>query len=201
MTRAADDACMDARHCVCDVCDVCIYTVWMYVYGCYVCISRGAPPRYGYTGYHPTTPHTVTTISSHITPTSFYHTYIATRTPVIIDTHICDAAWLGDAWSNAYLKRKAGDEIVQVEVRQEKTATSTLTSTSTKSSTSTSTSSAPSNVFGHGNKINMSYAAFLDALATGDERYYMTTQAIRNDSQHNPKMLAGTCIRHAVYDM
>lgn len=104
-----------------------------------------------------------------VTPQSFFERFVATRTPVVLEGIIQDAAFTApDKWTNEYLKQLAGDETLAVERR-----------------------GATSEKFGKGVEVPMQFKELLDLIASGDEMHYLTTQDVEADGEDGrPELMA-----------
>jgi hypothetical protein len=112
-----------------------------------------------YSGFRP--PHGVAyltnRISADISAEDFFAQYIRPRRPGVIGGLLKDGNWRGHLWTNTYLKKMAGDAQVLVEDRK-------------------GLSSGEYLPFGRAPKINMKYGDFVNAVISGETRYYLTTQ-------------------------
>ena len=130
-----------------------------------------------------------------LTPRQFFAQYIATRKPCVVAGGIphLDPRFRGhELWNDGHLKSVAGDSEVRVEQRAAAVGDSCGASSSSGSSSSSS-SSAPVASFGRGNNVRMPFGAFVDLVAAGDERHYMTTQDLDVDEDGRPALLSPPC--------
>ena len=90
-----------------------------------------------------------------------------------------DPRWHGTArWSNAHLRRVAGEATVRVEQR-----------------------AAPAEVYGRGKNVRMPFGELLSLLERGDARHYMTTQDLDTDEEGRPHLMSAPCTQlHAAGD-
>lgn len=102
-------------------------------------------------------------MGSSVAPEAFFRDYIAARKPVIIRGHLSESeGWKGTKlWTNEYLKAKAGDAPLKVEKRE-----------------------GPSDRFGQGKEVDMTFGEFLEEFEAGNENLYLTTQVRRTLSYH-----------------
>lgn len=101
-----------------------------------------------------------------LTPKQFFDQFVSQRRPCILtlsndsSDSLTDLRVLVNMWtSNEYLKEKAGTQSIDVEVRENHQN------------------------FGEGRKTQMVFSDLLDALESNDERYYVTTQRIKEDRE------------------
>ncbi|TYZ63809.1 hypothetical protein PybrP1_007341 [[Pythium] brassicae (nom. inval.)] len=104
-----------------------------------------------------------------VTPESFFARFVATRTPVVLEGVIPDAAFTApDKWSNAYLAETAGDARLAVERR-----------------------AGTHEKFGRGIEVPMRFRELLALIAGGDELHYLTTQDVEADEHDGrPELMA-----------
>lgn len=104
-----------------------------------------------------------------VTPESFFARFVATRTPVVLEGVIPDAAFTAPAkWTNEYLAQRAGDARLAVERR-----------------------AATSEKFGRGIEVPMQFKELLALIAAGDEMHYLTTQDVEADEHDGrPELMA-----------
>ena len=113
-----------------------------------------------YTGWRPSRGDTVERVSAaDLTPRAFFERYVSQRRPVVLTGGLGDAGWRVGAWSDDYLRSRCGDALVRVEARPSASA-----------------------AFGAHEHQSMRFAAFLNRVAGGDERLYLTTEATRFDA-------------------
>ena len=103
---------------------------------------------------------------SSLDPESFFTTYILKRCPVVINGFSEDIKGI-QAWTNSYLRDKAGKSKVEVEKRH-----------------------SPSDSFGKGNNVNMLFEEFIEKLESKNEQYYLTTQKIEIKETGRPDILS-----------
>lgn len=105
--------------------------------------------------------------ASSLTAESFFEKYVKTRTPVILQGHEgLGTVWKGGNWVENDCERLlgvAGDEIVQVEVRED-----------------------ISHPFGQGRVRKMPFRAVMQSFLRGEETMYMTTQDLPIDEEERP---------------
>lgn len=104
-----------------------------------------------------------------VTPESFFARFVATRTPVVLEGGLPDAAFTAPAkWTNAYLAATAGDALVAVERR-----------------------AATHEKFGRGFEVPMRFRELLERIDGGDELHYLTTQDVEADAlDGRPELMA-----------
>ena len=115
-----------------------------------------------------------------LTPEEFFEGYVRTRRPLLLSGAAeLDPRWHGTArWSNAHLRRVAGEATVRVEQR-----------------------AAPAEVYGRGKNVRMPFGELLSLLERGDARHYMTTQDLETDEEGRPHLMSAPCTQlHAAGD-
>ncbi|EQC38458.1 hypothetical protein SDRG_04166 [Saprolegnia diclina VS20] len=113
-----------------------------------------------------------------ITPQRFYAEYVAARRPVVLRGYITDPAFTAPVkWTNEYLKATAGDAPLMVEER-----------------------SSPSDSFGKGNEVPMTFRTFLDLLEQRDMLHYLTTQDVEADPETGRPGLMAPFIAQLAHD-
>ena len=105
---------------------------------------------------------------------TIFERYIGPRMPVKILGLLTDAEWKGESWSNAYLREKAGEAKVRVEIRE-------------------------GNRFGKGLEKITTFGEFLDSLKHKDCMYYLTTQDTIYDEEAQPSIVSNP-VRQLVGD-
>ncbi|KAJ3114122.1 DnaJ sub C member 7 [Phlyctochytrium bullatum] len=115
-----------------------------------------------YTGFHPSKGWKPDKVPANIDPKVFFKKYVATRTPCIIEGELVDKDWKASRWLNFdYLKKRAGDAIVEVEGR-----------------------SGNSDTFGSGRpRLNAMFRDVLDDLNEGNTDIYLSTQYGNTEDQ------------------
>lgn len=109
--------------------------------------------------------------ASDIAPEAFFDRYVKNRIPVKLVGSITDARWNGHAWLDlAYLDRKCGHCLVKVERRCERGAFQTD--------------------FGNGLEQQVCFSEFLNAIRSGDESYYLTTQQLGYSPEGEPGIVS-----------
>ncbi|MEW5320072.1 MAG: hypothetical protein WDW38_011175 [Sanguina aurantia] len=113
-------------------------------------------------------PQQVEEVDGHtLTPEAFFSRFVSTRTPVIINGHPSDHGWRASAlWDDDYLIQHAGLAKVMVEKRKD-----------------------PSDTFGRGRKVEMTFGRLVKRLAGGDESLYMTTQQVPVALDGHPSLM------------
>lgn len=101
-----------------------------------------------------------------ISPEEFFSKYIRKRQPCIISNHLRDETWHGARWTNDYLRQVAGTCTVKVETREEK------------------------GKFGIGCETELPFRDVIDAIASGDENLYMTTQKLLYSPEGQPAIVS-----------
>ena len=112
-----------------------------------------------------------------VTPESFFENYVSKRKPCVIVGQLNndDPKWaVSERWtSSSYLKSKAGDVEISVERREP----------------------ASNEKFGKGNETKMPFGKFLDAIDSGDDSLYLTTQDVKTDRGGRPRVLSPFMVR------
>jgi len=98
---------------------------------------------------------------------AFFRQYVSERKPVVLRNCVPDDAFRANRWTLSYLKEKAGEVDVRVEVR----------------------TVGQKRGFGEGNFIRTKMAALVDQLAAGEQKWYMTTQDAGEDETGRPALL------------
>ena len=116
----------------------------------------------------PTKDYTLPTINlADVTPESFFTEYVNQRRPVVINGALPDVSQL-EKWKDiSYLNEKLGDQTIMVEKR------------------STSDSQ-----FGKGDEIRMTFKKFLQLIKDGDDKFYLTTQDVKANSDGRPDLMS-----------
>ncbi|KAJ3210030.1 DnaJ sub C member 7 [Dinochytrium kinnereticum] len=109
-----------------------------------------------YTGFHPPKHEwKPDRVPPSIDPKAFFHKYVTTRTPCIFTAPLTDEEWRASKlWTPEYLKKRAGDAVVEVETRSNSKAT-----------------------FGSGRpRMNALFRDVVDDLVEGNTDIYLSTQ-------------------------
>ncbi|KAJ1492710.1 cupin-like domain-containing protein [Baffinella frigidus] len=99
-----------------------------------------------------------------ISPKDFFKRFVAPRRPCILTGQLEGSNFA--AWSNAYLKKKAGDSFVDVEHRE-----------------------SAKERYGKGKSQRIKFKDFMDKFAAKDDTLYMTTQELQNDAVGMPERM------------
>ena len=113
---------------------------------------------------------------SQLTPRAFFDRYVAARRPVVLTGALTGAhsPWAGidEAWTEAYLREAAADDLVRVEVRD-----------------------GVDEPYGVGRYQTMRFGSFLDRFEAGDERIYLTASPAGVDAHGRPQVAAAPASR------
>lgn len=100
--------------------------------------------------------------------------YVSQRRPVKFLGHLSDPKWRGALWSNEYMRSRAGDAEVRVEVRDNEEV-----------------DNREMGRFGRGRETLMTFSAFLEELGRGkDCAHYLTTQDLEYDEEGRPEIVS-----------
>ena len=119
----------------------------------------------------------VESVSSDINPQDFFERFVSKRQPAHFSSHITDAEFSGEKWSNDYLRSKSGSDIVRVEYRDDN-----------------SEGDNNRRHFGKGLEENMPFSNFIDILEGKNSNenkkrsYYLTTQELTYNSEGQPAL-------------
>lgn len=104
-------------------------------------------------------------VSSSISPKDFFEEFVKLRRPVAFSGQFNDTSWKADKWSMNYLKEKAGNDTVQVEVKQ-------------------------GNSFGKGSSESIKFASFIERVQSGDNTLYLSTQELPYSLDDMPALVS-----------
>jgi len=112
---------------------------------------------------------TVERVEAHsLSPLAFFERFVARRRPVLLVGGLYDASYAAPClWTDSYLRQRAGNATVRVERRPSSNA-----------------------AFGAHVHEEVRMGAFMDALAAGEERLYLTTEASRFDQHGRLQVLS-----------
>lgn len=117
-----------------------------------------------YCGFNPDRSFEVSAVSPTISGKEMFDRFISTRTPVKFNSFF--PTFDPSSWKIENLRKLAGEEIIECEIGD-------------------------GGKYGMGKKVEMKFSEFLDALESGRDDLYMTTQKIEED-ESGPKALFGT---------
>jgi hypothetical protein len=108
---------------------------------------------------------TVSILEPNVDSRTFFNDHVKSRIAAKFNGVINDEGWKGNLWSNDYLRSKSGECTVKVEQRDD-----------------------TNDKFGRGSEISMRFDAFLESIAAGDERLYLTTQELTYNHEGQPSI-------------
>jgi len=129
--------------------------------------ERMAHVQYNGFRVHNGSAHRVEVVKEHeLDPKTFWQKYVSQRKPVLIDGHLSDAGWKASAkWDDDYLRKTAGDAPLMVEKRE-----------------------GTDDSYGKGRKVQMTLRHFLDAISSGSDQLYLSTQEVGPAADGHPDL-------------
>jgi hypothetical protein len=106
-------------------------------------------------------------VDSSLSPQDFFNRYVSLRKPAHFKSLLQDSSWKTSAWTNDYLKSKAGEVNIKVEYRD-----------------------SVSDRYGQGKEKIVKFGEFIDSLTSGSELLYLTTQQLNYTIEGQPFIIS-----------